>query len=118
MPWVRTTDAPSPTVTSVSVVSGPISQRPPMRVAPSSWVPGWMTVSRPMVTSTSIQVVAGSTIVTPARWWAATMRRFSSAASSASWTRSLTPATSAASSTCLARTIWPSCRMIEMTSVR
>ena len=37
-----------------------------MRVAPSSWVPGWTTVSRPMVTSTSIQVVAGSTIVTPA----------------------------------------------------
>ena len=54
--------APSPTVTSVSVVSGPISQRPPMRVAPSSWVPGWTTVSRPMVTSTSIHVVAGSTI--------------------------------------------------------
>ena len=31
---MRTTVAPSPTVTSVSVVSGPISQRPPMRVAP------------------------------------------------------------------------------------
>ena len=36
------------------------------RVPPSSWVPGWTTVSRPMVTSTSIQVVAGSTTVTPA----------------------------------------------------
>ena len=47
LPWVRTTEAPSPTVTSVSVVSGPISQRSPMLVAPSSWVPGRMTVSPP-----------------------------------------------------------------------
>ena len=65
-PWVRTTDAVSPTTTSRSVVSGPMTQRPPMRVPPSSCVPGWMTVSRPMLTSMSIQVVAGSTTVTPA----------------------------------------------------
>ena len=41
VPWVRTTEAPSPTVTSVSVVSGPIvavARR--CAVAPSSWVPG------------------------------------------------------------------------------
>ena len=65
--WVRTTSAASPTVTSVSVVSGPISQRDPMRVPPSSWVPGRTTVSRPIVTSTSIHVEAGSMTVTPLR---------------------------------------------------
>jgi hypothetical protein len=64
-------------VTSAKVVSGPIVQRAPIRVPPSSWVPGWMTVSRPMLTSMSIQVVAGSMAVTPASWWAATMRRLS-----------------------------------------
>lgn len=41
LPWVRTTEAPSPTPTSVSVVSGPIAQPgPPTQVAPSSWVRG------------------------------------------------------------------------------
>ena len=64
---VAKTDAPSPTDTSVNVVSGPTPHFVPMRVDPSSWVPGWTTVSRPMVTSTSIQVVAGSITVTPAR---------------------------------------------------
>ncbi|COX07487.1 Uncharacterised protein [Mycobacterium tuberculosis] len=39
-PWVRTTEAPSPTATSVRVVSGPTTQRPPIWVRPSNWVPG------------------------------------------------------------------------------
>ena len=63
---MRTTEAPSPTLTSVSVVSGPISHCAPTCVAPSSCVPGRITVSRPTVTSTSIHVVAGSITVTPA----------------------------------------------------
>jgi len=51
---------------SISVVSGPASQRAPIRVAPRRNVPGSITVSPPISTSTSISVLAGSTIVTPA----------------------------------------------------
>ena len=63
----RVTWAPSPTSVSVRVTSGPTTASAPMLVAPSSWVPGSTVVSWPMLTSTSIQVVAGSTMVTPAR---------------------------------------------------
>src|SRR4051812_41370398 len=58
-PWVRTTDAPSPIVTSVSVVSGPTAAPAPIEVRPRSCVPGSISASTPIVTVTSIQVVAG-----------------------------------------------------------
>ncbi len=51
-----------------------------MVVAPSSWVPGSTVVSWPMLTSTSIHVVAGSTMVTPARMCCSQTRRLSSRA--------------------------------------
>src|SRR5215831_4908984 len=61
-PWVRTTCAPSPTTTSVSVVSGPTSAPAPTVVEPRSCVFGSTVASGSTVTVTSIQVVAGSTI--------------------------------------------------------
>ena len=61
----------SPATVSISVVSGPTSQRAPIRVAPRRNVPGSTIVSRPISTPTSISVLAGSTIVTPASAWRA-----------------------------------------------
>src|SRR2546423_9248957 len=58
--WARTTDAFSPTTLSSTVVSGPTSAPTPTVVAPRRWVFGSITASRPTVTVTSIQVVAGS----------------------------------------------------------
>ena len=78
---------PSPSVLSVIVVIGPTTQRSPTVVAPRSSVDGSSTVSGPMRTSTSICVVAGSTIVTPARMCASWMRRWASARTRASSTR-------------------------------
>ena len=62
----RRTCARSPISLSVIVTSGPMIAPDPIVVAPSTWVPGRITVSAPMLTSTSIHVLAGSTIVTPA----------------------------------------------------
>ena len=73
------------------VVSGPIAQPAPMRVAPRRNVEGSIVVSWPIVTPASISVLAGSTIVTPARWWASWMRRCARRGDVARSTRSLTP---------------------------
>ncbi|SKU88738.1 Uncharacterised protein [Mycobacteroides abscessus subsp. abscessus] len=64
---MRITVAESPTVTSMRVVSGPMWQWPPITVAECSWVPGAMVASWPIWTSTSIQVLDGSMMVTPLR---------------------------------------------------
>ena len=101
---MRTTVAPSPTVTSVSVVSGPTVAPAATDVRPCSWVPGSRVTSWASSTSTSTQVVAGSTTVTPARIHASSTRRLSSARRTASCTRSLTPSTSCGSSVRTART--------------
>ena len=55
---------------------------------------GWMVTSGSSSTSGSIQVVAGSTIVTPASMWRSLIRSRSTAAASASSTRVLTPSAS------------------------
>ena len=47
----------SPATVSISVVSGPTSQRAPIRVAPRRNVPGSTIVSRPISTPTSISVL-------------------------------------------------------------
>jgi len=60
-------------------------------VAPSSWVFGKMVTSASRSTSASIQVVAGSTTVTPSSIQRSKIRRLTSAFMRASWTRSLTP---------------------------
>ena len=114
----RLTLALFPTSVSVSVTSGPMSASAPTEVAPSSWVPGSTVVSWPMVTSTSIHVVSGSTIVTPARMCPSQMRRFSSRPRAASWTRSLTPSVCHRSSRTCARTGRPAARASATTSVR
>ena len=64
-------------------------------------------MSRPIVTPASISVLAGSTIVTPARWWASWMRCCASAAHRARSTRSLTPSVSVGSVTTWAWTRRP-----------
>ena len=51
----------------MSVVSGPTAQRSPIVVAPRRNDDGSITVSAPIATVTSTSVLAGSTIVTPAR---------------------------------------------------
>ncbi len=73
------------------VVSGPIAQPAPMLVAPRRNVEGSIVVSRPIVTVASISVLAGSTIVTPARWWASWIRRCARRVTRARSTRSFTP---------------------------
>src|SRR6478609_10099980 len=60
-PWVRTTLAPAPTSTSLSVQSGPTTASSATTVAPRSWTPGRIVTSGASVTSTSIHVVSGST---------------------------------------------------------
>ena len=87
----------SPAVVSISVVSGPTSQRAPIRVAPRRNVPGSTTVSPPISTPTSISVLAGSTIVTPASACARWIRSWASRRTCASSTRVLTPSVSAGS---------------------
>ncbi|SLH78845.1 Uncharacterised protein [Mycobacteroides abscessus subsp. abscessus] len=72
-PCVRTTLAPSPTRTSVRVLSGPISASSPITVLPSNCTPGRSTASLPMRTPASTQVEAGSMMVTPARMWRSRM---------------------------------------------
>ncbi len=64
----------SPSAASMTVVSGPTVQRSPIDVAPRRNVDGSMIVSAPIRTPTSIGVVSGSTIVTPARMCASRMR--------------------------------------------
>ncbi len=63
----RSTVAPASTTVSISVVSGPTAAPGPTRVAPRSWVFGSITASRSTAAVTSIQVVAGSRMVTPER---------------------------------------------------
>ena len=96
--------------------------RPPRRsptvVAPCSWVPGSSRTSAASSTWTSTQVVAGSTTVTPARIQPSSTRRFSSAPTSASCTRSLTPSVCQTSSRPCALTRCPAARAMATTSVR
>ena len=115
---MRTTVARAPTSTSVSVVSGPIVAPCATTVAPSSWVPGSTVTSGARSVSTSIQVVAGSTIVTPARIQRSSTRRLSSAPSRASWARSLTPSVCQTSARSWPATSRPSERAMATTSVR
>ena len=63
-----------PTEVSRSRQSGPIRAPGPMSVRPSRWVPGRISASGASVTSTSIQVDDGSTIVAPARIQASSRR--------------------------------------------
>ena len=88
---MRITLAPSPTWTSVRVVSGPTTASRATVVVPCSWVLGSRRTSSSRVTVASIQVVAGSTTVTPARIQASTVRRLCSAPRAESCTRSLAP---------------------------
>ena len=85
------TAASSATVVSRSWQPGPILAPSPITVRPSSWVPGQISVSWPIVTSASIQVAAGSTMVTPARIQASSSRSLYARRTCASWTRSFTP---------------------------
>src|SRR4051812_41676835 len=66
-PCVRTTVAPAPTSTSLSVQSGPTTASSATTVAPSSWTPGSSVTSGSSTTSASTQVLRGSTTVTPRR---------------------------------------------------
>ena len=102
--------APSPTLTSVRVVSGPTTASRATVVVPCSWVLGSRRTSSSRVTVESIQVVAGSTTVTPARIQDSTVRRLSSAPSAESWTRSLAPSTCQRSSVTTAATRPPASR--------
>ena len=88
-----------------------------MTVEPHSWVFGWMTTSRPISTSTPIQVVSGSITVAPPRIAFSTSLRLSSLPASASCTRSFTPASSRASGAVKAVTRRPSLRAMLNTSV-
>ena len=69
----------------------------PIRVAPRRTQPGSIVASAAISTSASIQVAAGSTIVTPASMWRCAMRRRASAAASARSARWLTPRLAAGS---------------------
>ena len=62
--------ARSPIRESISVVIGPTVLPDPIEVLPRRDVPGRMVASGSMLTSASIQVAPGSSIVTPARMWA------------------------------------------------
>ncbi len=75
------------------MLSGPISAPAATVVVPCSWTPGSRTTSGSSATVTSTQVLAGSTTVTPASIQRRSSRRFSSARTAASCTRSLTPLT-------------------------
>ena len=99
-PWVRTTLAPAPTIDvdqrGVRADHRAGADRGSRRAAGCSGCDRRRRGSS--ATSTSIQVVAGSTTVTPARIQSRRVRsRMSRAAAAASWTRSLTPAVSGAS---------------------
>ena len=60
--WTR---APRATTESWIRAPGPMTQSGPTTVRPVTIVIGWMTVSRPIRTVSSMNVVAGSTTVTP-----------------------------------------------------
>ena len=76
-----------------------ISQPDPMRVWPSRYTPGWMMVSAPIVTSGSMNVVDGSTMVTPAAISASSFVVRKIAPTSASSFRLFTPRISRESAT-------------------
>ena len=85
---------------------------------PCRWVPGRISASGASVTPTSIQVAAGSMIVTPARIHASSSLALQARRASASWTWSFTPWISAGSAASTVPAGWPSPRMIATTSVR
>ncbi len=110
--------APSRIVVSRAVVWGPSSQRSPTLVAPSSTVPGPMTVSRPMVTPASTLVVPGWRKVTPARACSSAMRRWAASSAFMRPARSLTPIAASESSVMWAATVPPPARITGKTPVR
>ena len=112
------TVAPSPTAVSRSCDPGPTRAPAATVVRPSSWVPGPISTSRARLTPVSIQVVAGSTIVTPAPIQLPSSRALKMCRARASWARSFTPSTSSGSSRVTDATWWPSARRIATTSVR
>ena len=73
------------------VVCGPTTEPVPIAVAPISEQPGSIRTSGSIATSASIQVDAGSTIVTPASMWRSRICRRASASTRARSTRELTP---------------------------
>ncbi len=73
-------------------------QPSPIRVLPRIVVNGSIVVSRPICTSTSITVAAGSTMPTPASMWRWLIAYCASLRARASATRSLTPSISVGSS--------------------
>ena len=75
-------------------------------------------VSSPIATVASIRVLAGSTIVTPARWCASWMRRWASRVTRARSTRSLTPSARSGSGSGYAWTDLPSASSSGSTSGR
>ncbi len=81
----------SPTRESTIRVDGPIDASAPIRVSPSRNVIGRITVSRPIVTSTSMYVAFGSTIVTPLSMCVALIRSRTTRSTAASPPREFTP---------------------------
>ena len=110
--------APSSTLQDSSVVRGPITAPVAIFEDPKIAVPGKIVTSFAISAVASIQVVVGSTMVTPARMKPSLMRSRSKAALSANCTRSLTPKISMKSSISAAAIVPPSLRRISMTSVR
>ena len=102
----------------MSVVSGPTDAPAPTVVSPRRCVLGSITLSPPSATVTSIQVVAGSTMVTPARIHSVLTRSRRIARSPASSTRSLHPSTSVGSPVAWASTTRPESTSRPITSVR
>ncbi len=62
---------PGPTLASSSTLWARIVAPSEIAVFPLSTQPGPMLTSWPIVTSRSMVVLAGSTSVTPSRWWRA-----------------------------------------------
>ncbi len=108
----------SPTPASISVLFGPTVEPLPITVLPCRLVNGAITVSWPIVTSASMTVAAGLTIVTPASMWRSWIWRCATAATSASCTRSLIPSSSSGSDSSYAPTGRSCPRMIASTSGR
>ena len=106
-----------PTFTFVKRVCGPISQRSPITVSPSSIVPGCKIVSAPTFTSGATYVLAGSIIVTPAVINSIFLRCFKIASASANCKREFTPRDSSKSLVIYALTLSPPFTRIPTTSV-
>jgi hypothetical protein len=92
--------------------SSPIDEAPPRTVH------GSIRASWPMLTVASMNVLSGSTIVTPARMWSSAIRARMSRSAAASWTRSLIPIASSGRGAATTLTGWPSAVARPTRSVR